>query len=193
MNMKKTLYRSLMFLAGCVIFGNLMAGEQIIMEWELGYPDPDNPGELKWVEATVPGAVQLDIARAEGYGPYYYAENWRDYLWMEETEFVYRSRFAMPALKGDERLVFTSLGIDYRFEITLNGHSLLQQEGMFTPVRIDLTGRLEKENELLVKISPVPKKHRDPADHTQAASSVKPACELRVGLASPADPFRDLG
>lgn len=90
----------------------------------------------------MPGAVQLDIARKEGYGPYYYGENWRDYLWMEDREFVYVGQFIKPGLKDGERVIFHSLGIDYKFEITFNGKKLLSQEGMFTPVRLDLTRML---------------------------------------------------
>ena len=34
---------------------------------------------MKWIPARVPGAVQLDIARAENYPTWYYAENWKNY------------------------------------------------------------------------------------------------------------------
>ena len=33
---------------------------------------------MKWIPATVPGAVQLDIASAEHYPVWYYAENWKE-------------------------------------------------------------------------------------------------------------------
>ncbi|MCK4749629.1 MAG: hypothetical protein KAT15_21390, partial [Bacteroidales bacterium] len=77
--------------------------------------------------------------------------------------------------EGSDRVYFVSRGIDYEFEISLNGEILLQQEGMFTPVRLDLTDQLDDRNELLVKIHPIPKKHHEAADRTQAAASVKPA------------------
>ncbi len=46
---------------------------------------------------------------------------------------------------------------------------------MFTPVRLDLTSQLSVNNELKIRIFPVPKKHPEPADRSQAAASVKPA------------------
>jgi beta-mannosidase len=52
---------------------------------------------------------------------------------------------------------------------------LLYQEGMFTPVRLDLTDLLKVNNELRIRISPIPKKHPEPVDRSQASASVKPA------------------
>lgn len=144
------------------------------LKWEVGYTK-EGSEELAWTKATVPGAVQLDVASAEGYGIYYFAENWKDYLWMENREFVYRTQFPGPELEAGERLIFHSRGIDYEFEIYLNGSKLLYQEGMFTPVRLDLTDGLEDQNELQIRIFPVPKKHQRRADRSQAAASVKPA------------------
>ncbi|MDF1575593.1 MAG: glycoside hydrolase family 2 TIM barrel-domain containing protein [Bacteroidales bacterium] len=162
-------------LTGLVLSGGLSAQGNLDLEWWVEYKKDSDSGELLRVAAAVPGAVQLDIASAEGYGPYYYADNWRDYLWMEDHEFTYVTRFFKPRMDPGERLVFRSLGIDYEFEIILNGEVLLHQEGMFTPVRLDLTSRLQVNNSLKIKIFPVPKKHPEPADRSQAAASVKPA------------------
>lgn len=171
----KTLRILTILLVISLTLGNLLAADPPNLIWELNYSSENDPAQRKWIEATVPGAVQLDVAKAEGYGAYYYAENWKDYLWMEEREFVYRTLFPKPEMEVGERLVFHSLGIDYEFEIYLNGGMLLHQEGMFTPVRLDLTQHLEEMNQLEVRIFPIPKLHRVPADRSQAAASVKPA------------------
>ena len=167
--------RSLLIVVGFIFLGNLMAQDPLELKWTLSYEDEDTPGKLHMAEATVPGAVQLDVAKEEGYGPYYYGENWKDYLWMEDREFVYVSNFLKPSIKNGERLVFRSLGIDYEFEITFNGKKLLYQEGMFTPVRLDLTSLLKVNNELRIRIFSIPKKDSESADRSQAAASVKPA------------------
>jgi len=166
---------TILFVTGILLFGDLRAQNPLELEWSVEYKKLDDPGNLKMAEATVPGAVQLDIAKAEGYAPYYYGENWTDYLWMEDQEFVYVTHFLKPGLKPGERLVFRSLGIDYEFEIIFNGKKMLYQEGMFTPVRLDLTDLLRVNNELRIKIFPIPKKHTEPADRSQASASVKPA------------------
>ncbi len=167
--------RFISLLLGTVVCGVMMAQEPVVMNWTLEYGSKDDPGKLRQVEANVPGAVQLDIARAEGYAPYYYADNWRDYRWMEDREFVYVASFIKPKLDNGQRLIFHALGIDYRFEISLNGKMVLQQEGMFTPVRLDLTSSLQVQNELRIKIFPIPKKHSEPEDRSQASASFKPA------------------
>jgi beta-mannosidase len=145
------------------------------LKWQVGYADQLNEEPNKWVSAKVPGAVQLDIAKVENYGPYYYAENWKDYLWMEDKFFTYKTSFERQKLKDGERLFFFSGGIDYEFEIYLNGEKLLYQEGMFTPVELDITDKVDDNNELLIKIYPIPKLHTKSANRTQAAQSVKPA------------------
>lgn len=164
-----------LLLVAVTCFGILEAQDPMKLEWWVEYRKPDEPGNKQKSAATVPGAVQLDVALAEGYGPYYYAENWKDYLWMEDQEFAYVSTFSKPRMKDGERLVFCSKGIDYAYEILFNGIILLKQEGMFTPVHLDLTNRLMAKNELRIRILPVPKKYPEPADRKQAAASVKPA------------------
>jgi beta-mannosidase len=165
----------LLLLFGLICLGNLDAQDAANLEWWVEYHKDDDPEKLLRTAATVPGAVQMDIALAEGYAPFYYAESWKDYLWMEDHEFVYVASFSKPWMKDGERLVFRSLGIDYAFEIVFNGKSMLSQEGMFTPVRLDLTDLLKANNELRIKILPIPKKHPEPVDRSQAAASVKPA------------------
>ena len=145
------------------------------MKWELGYAAIKEAKPDKWIPSTVPGAVQLDIAKAEKYAPYYYAEHWKDYLWMEDNYYSYRSTFKKPELSLNEKLIFISKGIDYQFEVYINGEKILAQEGMFTTVNLDLTAKLKESNILVVKIFPAPKLHSKPADRTQASSSVKPA------------------
>jgi beta-mannosidase len=145
------------------------------LKWELGYIPQGNDKAMKWIPATVPGAVQLDIARAEKYDLWYYAENWKNYLWMEDKYFIYRTAFHSPVLKPGERLFFCSKGIDYIFDILLNGDTLLTQEGMFSAVKTDITGKLTDQNVLEVIIHPIPKSRPLPVNSKQADHSVKPA------------------
>ena len=169
------MHKILLSLSCLVLSGLLSAQDPLDLEWYLEYTRQDDPDSMARIAATVPGAVQLDVALAEGYGPYYYAENWKDYLWMEDHNFVYVCSFLQPNLESGERLIFHSLGIDYAFEIIFNGMNLLSQEGMFTPVRLDLTDLLTSKNELRIRIFPIPKKQGEPANRNQAAASVKPA------------------
>lgn len=149
--------------------------KQTSMKWEMGYAKTATDAPSKWIPATVPGAVQLDIAKAEKYEPLYYAEHWKDYQWMEDQFYTYRTSFLKPNLASGDRLVFVSKGIDYQFKIFLNGEELLSQEGMFTAVKLDLTDQLKENNELKIQISPAPKIRPLPINRSQASHSVKPA------------------
>ncbi|MFS0726771.1 glycoside hydrolase family 2 protein [Paenibacillus sp. 1P07SE] len=146
------------------------------LQWETGWSDgPDLPPE-RWVKAEVPGAVQLDWARAEGWGPHTYADNWKQYGWMEDKYWWYRAAVQPEQVVEAGRLAFVSLGIDYAFRIVLDGKELWRQEGMFTPVQLDLTGKVgQAGSELLVIIEPAPKREGAPVGRDQADHSCKPA------------------
>lgn len=171
--MYKKAILSLLLLPFCTLL--FATGTRTTLSWQVGHSDKINEKPVKWIAAQVPGAVQLDVAKAEKYGPHFYAENWKDYLWMEDKFFTYKTTFNKPVLQDNQRLYFVSKGIDYEFDIYLNGEKILYQEGMFTPVRLDITNRLKDKNALEIVIYPVPKMHPVPADRSQAAQSVKPA------------------
>jgi beta-mannosidase len=157
------------------VFPQPEKGAILLLDWQLGYDSENNSGQIRWIPATVPGAIQLDIAKADNYGLWYFAENWKNYLWMEDRSFTYRASFKKPEMKISDHLLFISKGIDYKFDISLNGSILLKQEGMFTYVRLDLTDKLKQENEIIIVIHPIPKSVPFPADRNQANHSVKPA------------------
>jgi beta-mannosidase len=171
---KRTLIITILVISASLYAQFSPYSNKVQLDWELEYNLPGK-SRTRVTEATVPGAVQLDIAREENYGPYYYDDNWKDYLWMEDQYFTYRTEFEKPSTGNDARIFFVSGGIDYAFDVLLNGEILLHQEGMFTPVSIELTDDLSEENVLEVRIHPVPKMHPEPADRSQAAQSMKPA------------------
>lgn len=146
-----------------------------LLDWYVGYHDRKEASPAEWYPASVPGAVQLDYARAKGWGDHNYAENWRDYKWMEDVFWTYQTEFPKPDLVSGERVYFVSRGIDYQFEILLNGKMLHAQEGMFKAVDLDLTDLLMEHDTLCLRIFPVPKVPGRNDDRTQAAQSVKPA------------------
>lgn len=145
------------------------------LDWMLGHAATRDAEPERFVPAIVPGAVQLDIARAEGYPDFNFADNYRRFDWMEDRFYTYRTEFDAPALAAGERLWFLSKGIDYRFEVRLNGIRLLEREGMFSASEADLTPYLAPRNRLEILVWPVPKRRPAPQDRTQASDVVKPA------------------
>ena len=147
----------------------------------------------RFVPATVPGAVQLDMARAEGYPDYNRADNYRRMTWMEDRFFTYRAEFDAPGLGQDRQLWFVSKGIDYRYEIRLNDTLLLAREGMFAPVEIDLTPHLHPPQP--ARNTPVSRSQtRRNAGRPHAGFGLRETRRgLRLGLASAARPAGYLG
>ncbi|CAL1519032.1 glycosyl hydrolase 2 galactose-binding domain-containing protein [Chitinophaga sp. MM2321] len=138
----------------------ILSGQEkrTLLNWEIGYHKQVADAPAKWMPAAVPGAVQLDVMKAEHYKqPYWYGDHVLQFDWMEDYFFTYRTTFKKPALTAGQQLYFHSKGIDYHFKVILNGEELLEQEGMFTYVDLDLTGKLKENNELKIILRPVPK------------------------------------
>ena len=147
---------------------------QINLTWELGYSKTKMDKPDHYIPAVVPGAVQLDIARENNYPSYFFADNYKKFSWMEDLYYTYKTFFKKPKLNLAERLFFSSKGIDYQFEIYINGEKIFAQEGMFTYVNVDLTDKLKNENTLEILVFPAPKRFPFPVDRTQASNVVKP-------------------
>ena len=127
--------------------------------------------------ASVPGNIQYDYAVSRGFGDVMYGENALRFEALEDDGWEYRTRLEYEAADG-ERVFFVSRGIDYKYEIRLNGETIYAYEGMFRPVELDITDRLRGGDELTVHIFPHPKRPgapagtRDEADH----SAKPPVC-----------------
>ena len=66
--------------------------ERTNLHWTLGWTAECHQVPPKWVQGTVPGAVQLDWAKAEGWGPYWWGDNFKQYAWMENVFWHYRTQ-----------------------------------------------------------------------------------------------------
>ncbi len=148
---------------------------KIPLSWEVGYHKEKSQTPDRWYPATVPGAVQLDLLTTLKNPNWYFSDGYKQFMWMEDVFFTYRAKFQKPVLSDHQQLFFISKGIDYRFEIYLNGVMIFEQEGMFKPVEKELIPYLKENNELLVVIFPVPKSNNRRTDRSQADHSFKPA------------------
>jgi beta-mannosidase len=152
-----------------------MTNRRFNLNWQIGHaPAADRPPD-RWVPAVVPGAVQLDWARAEGWGPYWYGSNCTAYRWMEDVFWTYRTQVDRTAVRDGEGLWLVCGGVDYRFAVLWEGEVIHEQEGMFTPFEIDLTDRAHKGGSLQIRVDPAPKAPSEKDDQRQARRSVKPA------------------
>lgn len=147
----------------------------ITLRWEVGFTRQADSVPEKFVPALVPGAVQLDWARANGIPFPEYAGNTADYRWMEDVFWLYRARLDDLNYGPDEDAFFVCGGVDYRFQVRLGGLLVHEQEGMFTPFEVPLPRDLSSGNLLEILIFPAPKSFPSPDDRAQANRSAKPA------------------
>ena len=124
--------------------------------------------------ATVPGNIQADYAAAKGFRNIMFADGCRQFECLENDCWEYRTRLSFDAAP-DERIWFVSLGIDYRYDIFLNGNRIYRYEGIYKPVELDLTDRLTGNDEIKILVYPHPKREGAAAGSREEADrSCKP-------------------
>lgn len=137
--------------------------------WQARAIRPDGPSE--WFLARVPGNVQADYSQWMDWGDIGYGHNVERFAETEAYGWEYRTILSCPR-QENEQLFFVAEGIDYRFDIRVDGVERLSHEGMFTTVEIPLG---QEDRELVVYIHPHPKSPNARfADRDQAQESVKP-------------------
>jgi beta-mannosidase len=170
-----TLFTLMLLLLQTTSIWSQQNAKKIPLSWEVGSHQEKSQTPERWYPATVPGAVQLDLLGTLENPDWHYSDGYKQFMWMEDVFFTYRTHFQRPFLSDNQQLFFISKGIDYRFEIYMNGEMIFEQEGMFTPVELNLTPYLKENNEFLITIFPVPKSHQRRTDRSQADHSLKPA------------------
>ncbi len=140
-------------------------------------------GNQDFFEVKVPGNFQDDYSVYKEYGDIWYGYNCQKLKWLEDYGCIYQTELDFD-LKENERLFFVSKGIDYEYEIFVNGQKVYAQEGMFAPVDIDISDYLndntvnQNKNVLTVKIAKPPKapvEEKDIDSRNEARECVKPA------------------
>ena len=131
-------------------------------------------GSDGWFAANVPGNIQYDYGVAHNFGDANYMDNYLKYRPLEDLTWEYRTKLSFER-ESDETVWFVSLGIDYRFDILLNGEKIYSYEGMYKKIELELTDRLTGEDEISVIIYPHPKRKGSAVGTRQEASaSFKP-------------------
>ena len=99
--------------------------------------------------------MQYDYAQSIGLTDLQYGSNVRQLEQTETWDWMYETRLEYCA-RPDEETWFVAEETDYRFCILLDGEPIAAQEGMFTPVKINLTGRVYPGALLRIHIYPHP-------------------------------------
>lgn len=144
------------------------------LDWKVGYTSDPSLSPQKWVPASVPGAVQMDWARAESWPHFWQDGDVGRYAWMEKVYWVYETVLPRLDVVSGKRLFFVSKGVDYRFLIRVGDRTLHGQEGMFRSVELDLTDVAKEGDTLEVVVFPIPDSGLGEG-RIEANCSVKPA------------------
>ena len=146
------------------------------LDWQVGFSDRYERRPDRFVPATVPGNVQLDYGLAEQYPDYRQGLHFQQYRWMEDAFWLYRAVLPDISAVGNRRIYFVSKGIDYAYEIRVDGRILLKSEGMFREIRVDLTDCAAAGAWLEVLVFPAPKRpDARPDSRAEADACCKPA------------------
>ena len=132
----------------------------------------------EYFPATVPGNVQRDYAKHIGIlDEIMFSDNVTKLEKTEGYTWEYRTSLDFKAA-DNQKVFFVAEGIDYIFDIILDGELLHSQEGMYTKVELDITKVAHKGSELKVVIHPHPILEGSlKRDRSEASGSCKPpAC-----------------
>lgn len=107
-----------------------------------------------WRKAVVPGNVQMDLVRDGVLPDLYFGQNFYSAVWVENEDFMYRTTFDTPDLKGGKRAYLEFDGLDCFATIWVNGKLLAKTHNMFKKYSFDATDLLQKgENKLLIRLA----------------------------------------
>ena len=114
-------------------------------------------GVTPWMKATVPGGVHKALENAGLIADPDFGMNSLLCEWVEHRWWVYRTFFDTPDHPGRKYLRFE--GVDDECRILLNGREIAAHQGMYEPIRCDVTGlmRQGEPNQLLVLLMQPPR------------------------------------
>ena len=100
-------------------------------EWLASRYDENRKINYESFKAEVPGNVQYDYAVFKGFGDIQFADNVKKFKEIEDYWWVYKTTLDFDK-KENEKVWFVSEGIDYIFDIKLDGDVIFSSEGMFS-------------------------------------------------------------
>lgn len=147
---------------------------RIRTQWSLARLDgpAHRPAGDSWMPASVPGAVQLDWARARGLPDYKVGRNVRLYAGLEDSFWLYRTAVPKAELRDGERMFVVFDGVDFECELRVAGEPVLKHRGVQAAFDFDVSG-LAPGTPLEILIHPAPKRHRFPENPSQASHVTK--------------------
>ena len=143
------------------------------LNWLAGRYDPSGASVYPLFKANVPGNVQKDWWDANIAEDIMMGDNVEKVEITENWWWRYSSAVDMD-FSDDEKVFFVAEGIDYIYDILLDGINVCSHEGMFTKTEIELTGIVKKGSKIDVIIHPHPK---TPGPHYEPRGEADQSCK----------------
>ncbi len=147
-----------------------------VREWTLTYSETIDGSQSTPITASVPGCVQIDWGKAFDIPSYHEGNNVIRYYGLEDRFWHYFT--TIKVARGREVPYLCLDGVEYEYDVLIDGKTVLSHEGMFTRVRIDLSEYKGKEVPVEIRIHPAPKVEGTepvPGIGNESAESCKPA------------------
>lgn len=113
----------------------------------------DDYDAIKWIDATVPGEVHMDLMQAGIIESPYEGTGVLQCRWVEECYWFYRRVFDAEDIYKNRFAKLIFMGLDYGAVIYLNGKEIARHNNAFYPCEIDVSDMLlPKGNVLLVRL-----------------------------------------
>ena len=113
--------------------------------------------EAEWFPVSVPGNIQYDYGVFHKFEDLNYSDNYKQFLPLEDDHWEYQAVLNYDRKDG-ERVFLVSGGIDYQYDVIINGEKIYSYEGMFRGFELDLSENLNGKNDILtVHVYPHPK------------------------------------
>ncbi len=126
--------------------------ERLALTWDAGPSNATRAADERRVPATVPGAVQLDWARALGWPDPHVGENVRRFNGLEQRWWLYRATVPEFAANGREAWLVLE-GVDHAASVWINGAQAARALGMQSPTEV----RVQAGDKIEVLVEPAPR------------------------------------
>jgi beta-mannosidase len=148
--------------------------QKLPLVWTVGHTTSPERAPEQFFAATVPGAVQLDYARAHGWPEPAEDPDVTKYRWMEDVHWCYRTTLPPLTREFGAHVYLVLKGVDYKFDIRLNGSRFDGGIGMYTSFEMPLGDDFLAGGQIEIWVYPAPKSCNS-GDRNEANASIKPA------------------
>ncbi len=133
---------------------------KFLQKWQGRRYDPTGKEEFDFFSVQVPGNIQCDYLKHIGMENPMFSDNLTELEHTEDWWWEYQTKLEFEK-SSEESLWLVSGGIDYSYDIMIDGNVIYSHEGMFSPLELDLSDKANYGSILQIVIHPHPKNGKE--------------------------------